>query len=267
MLKQQFGINSIMYQITLFFILIFSFSSVSCELTIRVGSTYDWPPYIYKSGEKVVGLEVEILDTILSKTDFCREFVEMPSTSRAFEELKNKRVDLLIGATWHPNRALYATFSQTYRDERMVVFAQKKSPSLSFVLDSNINIYLETLNQENSIIAINQGSIYGHDFDVFLTRYKGAVVNTTLAKQRFDMLKKDRVNYAIEDELTGLSLLKNKYYSKYIENTKMVVNYDSIHYMLRPDLFSDTQLLQFNKAIDDSQVMIKIIIKKYTSNS
>lgn len=244
--------------------LMFSFSATSCELLIKVASSYQWPPYIFKSNGKLVGVEIEILDSILSKTPFCREFVEMPSSSRGFEELKNKRVDMLIGASFHPDRKLFSQFSTSYRYEKMVIFAQEKTSLHPSIIDNQE--YLQQLNVKNNIIAINQGSVYGDNFNKFLGRYKGSIINTRLARQRFDLLKKDRIDYVVEDELTGIYLLAYKNYSNDIINTKMVVNFDSIYYMLRLELMSDAQLDVFNQAIKDSDLTIKQIIKKYSSS-
>ena len=261
MLKQNLAIKKLI----LCFFLLVSFPALSCNLVIKVASSYDWPPYIYQQDSKVVGLEVEILDLILSKTEFCRKYVEMPSSVRAFEELKHKRVDLLIGASFHPERSSYATFSQSYRDEKMLVFAQARYACLTPVLSDET--FLQVLNKPQNIIAVNHGSFYGKKFDGFLKTYQGAIVNTTLAKQRFDMLKKDRVDFVIEDELTGKFLLKGDEYKNIVQSTNVVANYDKIHYMLRTDLMSEAQLDQFNKAIEDSRDEINNIIKKYTSNS
>lgn len=263
-LRDKIQCKSTIRRFAMCLVLLFSFSASSCELLIKVGSSFNWPPYIFKSNGKLVGLEIEILDSILSKTPFCREFVEMPSSSRGFEELKKKRVDMLIGASFHPDRELFSRFSTSYRDEKMVIFAQKKTPLHFSIIDNQE--YLQQVNVKNNIIAINQGSVYGDDFNTFLGRYKGSIINTTLAKQRFDLLIKDRIDYAIEDELTGIYLLTDENYSNDIINTKMVVNFDSIYYMLRLGLMSDTQLDVFNKAIKDSEPMIKKIVKKYSSS-
>lgn len=249
-------------KIAFLFVLLFSFSTQACDLTIRVATTFDWPPYIYKSPQGVTGLEVETLDIILEKTPFCRQFVEMPSSSRAIQELKNQRVDVLISATFSKERALYSVFSESYRDERMILFTQKTQAYFDDVWDEGS--FLEMLNTNENIIAVNNGSIYGAKFEAFLKRYQGGLTDTTLAKQRFDMLKKDRIDYAIEDELAGWFLLKDRKYSNDIRSTNILVNDDKIYYMLRPNLMTEKQLKIFNQAIIDSRSQIDQLIRRYT---
>ena len=231
-------------------------------MLIKVGSNFDWPPYVHQSNNKLVGLEINILNIVVKRAGFCLEFIEMPSSSRGVAELKQGRVDLLFAASFNQERNQYAQFSQPYRNEKMMVFAQANSWLHPNIINSDD--YLSHINKENSLLAVNQGSIYGDKFEQFLKRYRGGIVNTTLANQRFNMLLKDRVDYVIEDELTGNALLNQNRYSKYIINTKLVVNFDPIYYMLRPQLMTDQQLTKFNRAIVQSQSEINRQIVKYT---
>lgn len=237
--------------------------SKACEMVIKVVSSDDWPPYFFKAYGAEAGLEVDILNTILEKTPYCLEFVAMPSLSRAVEELKQKRVDLLVASSFNQDRATFSQFSKSYRDEKMVIFESKDNNSLMQPLVTTSN-FKDYINQRNTFIAVNRGSHYGKDFMRFLDGFKGKTVSTTFAKQRFDLLKKGRVDFAIEDELAGMALLADKNYFNSITNTKVVVFNEPVHYMLRRGLMNDQQLAVFNQAIEDSYEEIQHLIKEYT---
>ncbi|MEP2651129.1 MAG: transporter substrate-binding domain-containing protein [Paraglaciecola sp.] len=252
------------YPIFLTCILVVGFSSQACELVIKAASSDDWPPYFFKAYEEEAGLEVDILHTVLEKTPFCLEFVSMPSLSRAVEELRHKRVDLLVASSFSEDRATFSQYSKSYRDEKMVMFENKHNKSLVQTLATKPN-YEDYINQENMIIAVHRGSHYGKKFNQFLADFKGNTISTTFARQRFDLLKKGRVDIAIEDQLAGVFLMADANYYDHIVNSQIVVFNEPVYYMLRKGLMNEQQLEVFNQAIEDSLQQIQDLIQEYSN--
>ncbi|WP_289027760.1 transporter substrate-binding domain-containing protein [uncultured Paraglaciecola sp.] len=259
-----FKVPRYVYSIMLGCMLMIGLPLTACELVIKAVSSDDWPPYFYKAYGKEAGLEVDILHTVLEKTPYCIEFVAMPSLSRAVEELKRNRVDLLVASSFNQDRANFSQFSQSYRDEKMVMFENKHNKTLSQPLATTAN-YKDYINQENIFIAVHRGSHYGKEFDQFLGDFKGNTISTTFAKQRFDLLKKGRVDFAIEDELAGVFLMADANYYEHIVNTQIVVFNEPVYYMLRKGLMNEQQLEVFNLAIKDSLQQIQDLIQEYSN--
>jgi polar amino acid transport system substrate-binding protein len=247
-------------------VLILSFlkpTSHACELNLTVGINEDWPPYVVKTKGNFEGLEVDILDLVLERASFCANFTEIPSSSRAFREFSDNKIDLIFAASLNEARQSYAKFSVSYREEEMRLFRPKNTPSF---VNSDIDSFaeLDPALFLNSIIAVNRGSIYGEVFDTFRKNFDKSIVETNLARQRFDLLKKHRVDYSVEDRVTGLALLSEAEYANDVTGTKIVVHKNPIYYMLRPGVMTNEQIQKFNQSIQDSQLKIDQLIKRYT---
>lgn len=104
-----------------------------------------------------------------------------------FEQYKTKR------------RSKFAYFSQSYRDEVMLLYKNTLSPNLSSI---------EQLFSQGFSIAVNRGSYYGEQFELLKKAYPKQVVLISTADKRFEMLNKQRVDFVIEDALSGLFFLK-----------------------------------------------------------
>lgn len=252
------GLSALVKPSYLFLCYFVSHSLSACELSLRVVASSHWPPFFYKEDGQIKGIEVDILTTVMNKTPFCFEFVELPSLSRATEELKKKRVDLLVSASFTQPRTKFALFSKSYRSERIVIFRSKKANDII-----KIDNYRSIIDNKNVSIAVHAGSSYGKTFETFLTTFKGRKVQTTSSAQRFQLLKKQRVNYALEDELAGLALLETADFKEHIVNTSYSVFENNVHYMIRFDLMTETQLDIFHQAIEDSRVEIEQILSNF----
>ncbi|MEL0604072.1 substrate-binding periplasmic protein [Pseudoalteromonas undina] len=240
----------------LFFIPFYSFA---CDRTLLVSASSTWVPYSYTDGENFKGLDIEILELILTKNDFCWEYIVFPSSSRAFAELEKGYVDLIFGASYTQERNSFAAFSTAYRNEKMIFFYNNKN-------QHNKNLIKKlTLSDSpysllsNSLIAKNRGSYYGEKFESFKKECSSCLLELSLAKKRFMLLSTDRVDFVVEDHLTGLYLQV----AKNIMPGRFIVNRSPTHYMLKKGLFDDKILEKFNLTIRNSEKEIAQIISKY----
>lgn len=70
--------------------------SYACEQKIRISAAKDWPPYSYINNGGFSGLDIDIIEMILSDINLCWEYVSFPSSSRAFQEFKKTTLTLYL---------------------------------------------------------------------------------------------------------------------------------------------------------------------------
>ncbi|WP_160290462.1 substrate-binding periplasmic protein [Pseudoalteromonas luteoviolacea] len=237
-----------------------------CEETLRVSTSGNWPPYSERIGSHYVGLEIEIVELILRDAGFCWQYVELPSSSRAFKQFQENQVDLIPAASFTQPRRKYAEFSIPYRQEVMLLFTHKHNQQsmLSFTKVTSSDL-LESFG--NNLIAVSRGSVYGQPFADFRHACEDCVVETNFAHERFNLMNKKRVEYAIEDALTGVYLLQRPEYKDTIKPTAIRIYENPIHYMLRPGMLTEKQLQKLNLAIIKNSQRIEEIIEAYHNSA
>lgn len=92
-------------------------SDEPCNL--RVGWE-EWYPLIHQQDGRLTGSEFELLNRLASQAGCTLEFVEVPWI-RALQLLKQGQLDMLYGASRTAERETFARFSQSYRQEQMVL--------------------------------------------------------------------------------------------------------------------------------------------------
>lgn len=234
----------------------------ACEQKIRISAAKDWPPYSYINNGGFSGLDIDIIEMILSDINLCWEYVSFPSSSRAFQEFKKDNIDLIFAASYTSPRRGFSEFSVAYRTEFMQLFSHQDFILADTMETGKTKVIPEFL--EKSITAINRGSVYGAPFSKFKAQCPDCVVEMNASIARFRLLKYKRVNFVIEDLLTGAYLIKNsKEIEGHVKATRFNVRKDPVHYMLRPGMFSESKLQAFNLAIIKNKQNIKKITDKY----
>ncbi|MBQ4878370.1 transporter substrate-binding domain-containing protein [Pseudoalteromonas luteoviolacea] len=241
-----------------------SYAQSECDKTLRVSTSGNWPPYSQRIDGQYVGLEVEIVELVLREAGFCWQYVELPSSSRAFKQFQENLVDIIPAASFTQPRRKYAEFSLPYRQEVMQLFAHTKNKR-EFNTSKNVSTPALLLNFGDNLIAVSRGSVYGEHFANFRRLCEDCVVETNFADERFNLVKKERVEYAVEDYLTGAYLLQKPEYEGMVKPTSIRIYENSIHYMLRPGMLTEKQLQRFNLAIIKSSKKIALLVDDYQS--
>lgn len=239
-----------------------SYAQSECEKTLRVSTSGNWPPYSQRIDGQYVGLEIEIVELILHEAGFCWQYVELPSSSRAFKQFQESQVDLIPAASFTQSRRKYAEFSLPYRQEVMLLFAHTQNMR-EFNTLKNVSASALLSNFGDNLFAVSRGSVYGQHFANFRHSCEDCVVETNFADERFNLVKKKRVEYAVEDYLTGAYLLQKAEYSEVVKPTSVRVYENPIHYMLRPGMLTEMQLQRLNLAIIKSIEQIEHLIDEY----
>ncbi|MEI8654871.1 ABC transporter substrate-binding protein [Pseudoalteromonas sp. Hal273] len=155
-------------------------------------------------------------------------------------------------ASYTDERAKYVHFSDNYRTEVMRLYENKNNQH------SVKN--LEDIFKQGFIVGANFGSYYGEEFEQYKTKYKKQIEYTSATSKRFEMLNKQRIDFAIEDELVGA------YFAKKGSNIKLVtniehVNKDDIYLMFSKQTVSVTELAVINEYINKNKTALKALFE------
>lgn len=243
-----------MLKIAFVVLLICSCNVFACAKTLIVGTNeHSWPPYVVAVNNNLAGLEIDVVNTIFNGSSFCLKFMLLPTSTRAFEELKEGRIDIIFAASKTPDRQSYAYFSDSYREEIMRLYKYSDSPDINNLND----IFYRDLT-----LAIGRGSYYGTAFAQFKKNHPAHVIMMPTADKRFAMLNRNRVDYAIEDEVAAQYFINQHQHVEPI--TKMAaINKSSIHLMLSKKSINQAELQTINELIKQNKSAIQAIYTHY----
>ncbi|MFC3031600.1 substrate-binding periplasmic protein [Pseudoalteromonas fenneropenaei] len=232
--------------------------AAKCERTLKVGIGTEWPPYVMYADERAFGLDVEITEHVLKQAGLCFTFVNLPSSARGINELEKGEVDILPSASFNTERAKIAFFSEPYRRERMRLFSLSPDERAR---------NLQELFAADYIFTANPGAYYGEELaDILkIDWYKKRFFEVASVDRRMQMVALGRVNYLIEDEMSGLYFVHKLGYDK-IKLHSYVVNDNAIHFMLSRKTFNEVQVRQINDALSMVLPTVIALQLKYIPN-
>ena len=222
----------------------------ACDKTISISVARDWPPFSYHDQGTYKGLDIEITERILKSINYCWRYYSYPSSSRALMEMKKGNIDLIFAASYSQERAAYATYSAAYRYEVMQLFA-----STNHDQDESFN--------NDSILAINRGAFYGENFNNHLKNCSECVIETNLAVERINLVKKGRVDFAVEELLAGIYIINQQKLNQYVQPINTTINSNPVYYMLNPERFNKLEVEKLNKAIEQNDEAINKLVESY----
>ena len=226
-------------------------NAFACVKTITVSAASDWTPYSFRNETGgYSGMDIEIVNLVFSKLGFCTEFVAFPSSARSFVELQKGNVDVIFAASWTQDRQNMGSFSAPYRKEYLSSFSHT-SNDIPFQFDAG------------KIVAVNRGSFFGQKFQQYSKSCNNCVVEVSQTKQRFQLLKSQRIDYAIEDLFSGLYFIQRSEFKPYIKLDNEAVHSNHVHFILNKHRFDEVLVKRVNSAIDDSDEQISQLIAKY----
>ncbi|CAM3112807.1 substrate-binding periplasmic protein [Pseudoalteromonas distincta] len=241
--------------ITIFLCVLFTapINAFACDRTFSVAS-HDafWPPYVMGMSNVFKGTEVDALNLIFKDSPFCFKVELLPNSKRAFTEIRHGRIDLGWAGSYTNKRAKYAHYTVSYRTEVMRLYENKNN---THVVKSLADIFNQGLT-----IGANFGSYYGEEFEKYKTTHKKQIEYTSATNKRFEMLNKQRIDFAIEDELVGAYFAKKNSSIKLVTNIEYV-NKDDIYLMFSKKTVSINELKIINKHIKNNEAALKAIFE------
>ena len=234
--------------------------SKACEQTLSIGVGTSWPPYYFEGKNNLIGIDVEIVETLFLELNICPRYIKMPSSVRGLTELEKGNVDVLYAASFTKERAVIGIFSEPYRQENVRIFWRPPQNNTIKYKD------LMALLTANLVGTINPGSYFGPIYDKSLkTNNSWPLVYAPSIEQRMGMVDHNRVTFSIEDEIAGLYFLaQNKIKNIQLHPSSVYENQVSLLFSRKT--VSQKQVTAINKVIINSQDKIKHIINSYTGD-
>lgn len=228
-----------------------------CKDTFTLGLGNVWPPYYYEEEGQVKGVDIKIIKDIFSQAGFCLRYLKMPSSSRQLAELKKGTIDFIYAASFTPERAKYAIYSQPYRQETIRLFWKKKERS------KYLNASLDDLFTAKLRVATNRGAYVG-DNGLALTKKENQpyISNVPTIERRMKMLTFNRVDFTVEDEVAGRYYLKQHPESLIVIHP-FIVYQNEVSLLFSKKTISIQQVEEINKVIDRSREQYQNILMNY----
>ncbi|MGI6169042.1 MAG: basic amino acid ABC transporter substrate-binding protein [Christensenellales bacterium] len=120
---------------------------------LRMGTNAAFPPFEYKEGDKVVGLDVDICEKIAEKMGMTLEVVDMEFDSLLPAVNADKCDVVAAGMTVRPDRELQVDFSETYYRSTQVVLVGIHDDSIQTIDDlkgKSIGVQTGTTGEEEA---------------------------------------------------------------------------------------------------------------------
>lgn len=235
----------------------FSLYGQNCKSSITIGLGSIWPPYYFEKQGKPTGIDIDIMSTIFEQAQLCIHYKKMSTTLRAFVELEKGSIDVLYAASFNAEREKIGLYSKPYRHENVRIFWKKNAVS------SLVNGDLYTLLNAGLTGAINAGSYFGptHD-EIINSELMGAISNIPTITSRMKMLAHGRVDFLIEDEITGLYYLQQNKIAD-IELHPFLVYTNDVSFIFSRKNFTSMQVQEIDDLLQKNSTLISNIIRRY----
>lgn len=227
----------------LFLFLIVSAHGTACELN---ASWEPWNPYQFKDKNgRITGLDNDLLMAVAKQAN-CTVKLNNTPWKRALQMLKEGKLDVTSGASKTQERAVYAFYSDPYRDEGIAVFLLNMNAERASFMDLN------AMMSSDFSIGITRGYFYG---DAFMTLAKKPQFNQKVSESSSDekslkKLKVGRIDAILMDKYVGASLVKSEGLSADVTVHPMPVHSDDIFFIFSKKSVSQDVVDRFNQALE-----------------
>lgn len=228
--------------IALIFFGCLTFSTVSCELTIR----YERFGEVKSRAEHadLHGLDVDFAKTLLAQTDCSYRFVELP-WARALGGLKAGLIDLMLSVSKTTEREKYYYFLGPQRKETIVLAMNQDNVHSINSLEDLLNL--------PAPVAVHRGAFYGDEFEKILKQYPERFITVVDNNTKLDLLARKKISGFLEEK--G-NLAYQKQYNpsfSHIYIDDFVVNSTDVFYAFSKRTISETQFQQFEGIFKSSK--------------
>lgn len=204
----------------------------------------DWRPYQFKESDgSVKGLDVEIVRAVFKRLGQDIDLVELP-WKRHVNNIKDGRTDIAASASKTTEREEFASFSDPYRTESVVMYIRKedngkyKFKKLKDIIGTNFSL------------AVVRGYYYGEEFEELMKtpefqKHVQEVNDNQLAQRQ---LVRKRVDGFLEDPIAAtIELRAEGIYDEVMEH--MPIYSDDIYVMFSKKSTSEDLIKKFNESL------------------
>lgn len=222
--------------------------AAECPAQLRMAYNASWRPYIEVTDEVVRGSDIDLIRQLLSQVNSRLQLQFVPE-KRAMHMLQQGQVDILFAASYTPQRAEFAWFSDAYRKEQNVVLVHRQTLEIHPEL-SKREAFL-ALAQRKLIGVYNPAGYYGDTFEQ--VKQQPAVKLRSLAvfepERRLDLVSGRRADYTIADSAAvQLDLAARKDGSEFAI-LPFFLNEADIHLMLSKVTVPQSCVLALNRQL------------------
>lgn len=231
----------------------------SCSMNIGFDV---WEPYQYVNvNGEVQGLDIELIGSVVEQMG-CDLTYTQGTWVLLLDELKEGRVDILLGASKTEAREEYAYFGDPYRMEEFSLYIRKDDPTRAEYEDFDAFI------TNGSRIGVVGGYSYGPSISIMLdgTATSKLFVPAIMGEINVGRLLDEDIDGFLEDSFVGASMLRRKALNNYIEPHGFTVETGDIFVMFSKQSVTPEQVASFNSALAAQQDSDKHqqIMEKYS---
>lgn len=231
----------------------------ACQFSVGFDA---WEPYQYIDiGNKVVGLDIEVATAVLNKMQ-CAITFKAGTWVDLLSELKDGKIDILLGASKTDAREEFALFSDAYRTEEYSLYIRKDdTQSQSF---NTVAAFIESGRK----IGVVEDYYYGpevsmlRDGTVTSKQFMPAIIGEVNIAR---LLDRD-IDGFLEDSFVGASFLRRKALGNYIETQGLTINTGNAHIMFSKVTVDKNTVETFNQKLNEvkSSQEYAEIVKRYS---
>ena len=215
----------------------------SCR--IRVGMV-DWLPYQYFTDKGVAaGLQIELIEKI-AKLAGCKFIYQHSKPADSLLELEIGQLDMLLNTTVTPDRKKYAYFSNSYRNEMLVLY------SIPQFTEDCSKLSLAQLVKKGFRLGLQTNSVYG---DVVTKVQQQPELNKkihyldhTIASVAF--VKQHGLDGVIADPVNVSYKARKEGYVDALQACRVAVQSSPVSFMFSQKTMSQQIVSRFNRAIE-----------------
>jgi polar amino acid transport system substrate-binding protein len=208
-----------------------------------------WEPYQYQTaGQKAAGLDIELIQAIASEMKCQLEF-RQGHWSDLIGALKKGELDLLPGASKTVARESFAYFSESYRQEKFVLFIRSTDTALLQFTS------LADLLAAGKKVGIVSDYYYGEGVANFYNddNFKAAFVESPLSELNLKRLQDEEIDAMFEDSLVGSAMIRRKGLIEQVGQHSIDLGQTDVYLMFGKNTITEVQVKAFNQALQTIQ--------------
>lgn len=181
--------------------LLFTISLILCfslnAKTIRVATSPDYKPFEFIEGEKIVGMEIDLIEEIARRENWTIEYVQMGFSS-IIQAVASKKVDMGVAGFSKGEGRNIVEFSDTYfkSDKPVAIVHYNKLKTGSKVAGQTGTESANFIKSEHPYLELVEIEDYNVIVEMLKTkRIQGAVINSEFVKEVMKKVPKTKVSY------------------------------------------------------------------------
>jgi polar amino acid transport system substrate-binding protein len=216
--------------------------AAACELKLGFES---WEPYQYIGLEQQAsGLDIEIMQAVANRMN-CTLVMQHGTWQDLLGQLKQGKVDLLLGASKTPAREEFALFSEPYRAEQFQLFVRKDEAD-----QYNFASVAEMVAAKHKVGLISD-YYYGEQISALYSdeHMRPQFVESSMSELNIAVLLDDQVDAVLEDSFVGAAIIRRKGLEQQIQPHQVKLPESPIYVMFSKATVQPEKVSSFNQAL------------------